>query len=206
MRAINLLPKDLSRGQQKVQWIVVAPVLGVVLLSAVLSIMFLSASGKVKDRQAQLDTLTAELAAIPTPDTSKLQTQNALAAEKQTRVTALNTALSHRVAWDRIFRELSLVLPDDVWLTNVSASAPVSASTVSPPAPAAAGASVAATGFTIDGYTYTQAGVARLLQRLAVIPDLVNVQLQTSGLTLSGNASIVHFIIAADVRTPGAGS
>jgi Tfp pilus assembly protein PilN len=206
LRAINLLPKDLSRGQQKVQWIVVAPVLGVVLLSAVLSIMFLSASGKVKDRQAQLDTLTAELAAIPTPDTSKLQTQNALAAEKQTRVTALNTALSHRVAWDRIFRELSLVLPDDVWLTNVSASAPVSASTVSPPAPAAAGASVAATGFTIDGYTYTQAGVARLLQRLAVIPDLVNVQLQTSGLTLSGNASIVHFIIAADVRTPGAGS
>jgi Tfp pilus assembly protein PilN len=204
VRAINLLPRDLSRGQKKVQWIVVIPVLGAVVLSAALSIMFLSASGGVKDRQAQLDTLNAELAAIPTPDTSKVQTQGALAADKQTRVKALNTALSRRVAWDRVFRELSLILPDDVWLTNVSAKAPVPSSVATPPVAAAAGSSVAATGFTLDGFTYTQAGVARLLQRLSVIPDLVNVQLQQSTLTKSGNAMIVHFVIAADVRTPGA--
>ena len=117
---------------------------------------------------------------------------------------ALNTALSRRVAWDRVFRELSLILPDDVWLTNVSAKAPVASSAAAPPAAAAPGSSVAATGFTLDGYTYSHAGVARLLQRLSVIPDLVNVQLQQSTLTKSGNAMIVHFVIAADVRTPGA--
>ena len=90
----------------------------------------------MKSRQAELTGLKAELAAIPTPDVSKVQSQNALAAEKQTRVTALNTALSHRVAWDRVFRELSLVLPDDVWLTTVSAKAPVSSSAaVAAPAP-----------------------------------------------------------------------
>ena len=79
------------------------------------------------------------LHAIPTPDTSKLQSQNALAADKQARVTALSAALTRRVAWDRVFRELSLVLPDDVWLVTVSAKAPVPSSTAVAPAPAGPG-------------------------------------------------------------------
>jgi Tfp pilus assembly protein PilN len=121
VRAINLLPRDDSRKGQKPQWAVFVPVILAVLLSALLSMLFLSASGKAKDRKATLASLQAELAAIPTPDASKVQTQNALAADKQTRVHALNTALSRRVVWDRVFRELSLVLPDDVWLSTLAA-------------------------------------------------------------------------------------
>ena len=185
--------------------VVIAPVIGVVLISAVLSMMFLSASGKVKDRKTTLAELQAELAAIPTPDASKVQTQTALAADKQTRVTALNAALTRRVAWDRVFREVSLVLPDDVWLSTMSAKAPVSPS-LATAAPAAPGTAVAATEFTIDGYTYSQPAVARLLSRMSVIPDLVNVQLQQSTLTKVGTSPAVHFTIAADVRNPGGGS
>jgi len=207
VRAINLLPKDDARRsakQQKKQWIVAIPVVIALLLTVALAAAFLNASGKVKSKQAELTGLKAELAAIPTPDVSKVQSQNALAAEKQTRVTALNAALSHRVAWDRVLRELSLVLPNDVWLTTVSAKAPVSSSVAAAPAPVAG--SVAATGLTLDGYTYSQAAVARLLSRLAVIPDLTNVQLQQSQLSKVGGAQVVHFTIAADVRSPGAGS
>jgi Tfp pilus assembly protein PilN len=206
VRAINLLPKDDARRNQKTQWIVIIPVVVAVLMTAVFSAMFLSASGKVKDRKAELSSLQMQLAAIPTPDASKVRTQNALAADKQARVTALNTALSRRVAWDRVFRELSLVLPDDVWLSTVSAKAPVSSSVATPPAAPASGASVAATGLTLDGYTYSQPAVARLLTRLAVIPDLVNVQLQQSTLAKIGTTPVVHFTIAADVRNPGDGS
>ncbi|HET7759119.1 MAG TPA: PilN domain-containing protein, partial [Gaiellaceae bacterium] len=64
----------------------------------------------------------------------------------------------------------------------------------------------AATEFTLDGFTYSHAAVARLLTRLAVIPDLVNVQLQQSTLTNLGAAQAVHFVIVADVRRPGGGS
>jgi Tfp pilus assembly protein PilN len=180
------------------------PVIAAVLMSAVLSMLFLNASGTVKDRQSTLDSLQAELAAIPTPDASKVQTQNALAADKQARVKALNTALSRRVAWDRIFREFSLVLPDDVWLSTVSARAPVSSSVAA--VPAAPTTAVAASEFTLDGFTYSQAGVARLLTRLSVIPDLVNVQLQQSTLSKLGTTKVVHFVIAADVRAPGGSS
>lgn len=206
MRAINLLPRDdVRRGPQKSQWIVLVPVVLAVLLAAVLSAMFLSGSGTVKDKQAELATLQDELHAIPTPDASRVKTQTALAADKQARVTALSGALSRRVAWDRVFRELSLVLPNDVWLATISAKAPVPSSTAIPAAPAAAGATVAATGFTIDGYTYSHPAVARLLSRLAVVPDLVNVQLQQSTLTKLGTADAVHFVIVADVRRPGGG-
>ena len=204
MRAINLLPReDARRGRQKTQWIVLVPVVAAVLLTGVLSFAFLSASGKVKDKQAELATLQDTLHAIPTPDASKVKSQSALASDKQVRVTALSAALSRRVAWDRIFRELSLVLPDDVWLATLSAKAPVSSSTPIAPAPAAAGTTVAATQFTLDGFTYSHAAVARLLSRLAVIPDLVNVQLQQSTLTKVGTTNAVHFIIAADVRQGG---
>jgi Tfp pilus assembly protein PilN len=203
VRAINLLPRDDSRRNQKTQWIVLAPVAAAVLLTALLSVTFLSASGKVKDKQAELQSLNDTLAAFPTPDASKIQSQNALATDKQVRVTALSAALTRRVAWDRIFRELSLVLPEDVWLTTLSARAPVSSSIPVAPAPAAAGTAVAASQFTLDGYTYSHAAVARLLSRLSVIPDLVNVQLQQSTLTEAGTSKTVHFVIAADVRQGG---
>jgi Tfp pilus assembly protein PilN len=207
VRAINLLPRDdVRRGRpQKSQWIVLIPVVLAVLLAAVLSAMFLSASGTVKDKQAELATLQSELAAIPTPDASRVKTQTALAADKQARVTALSAALSRRVAWDRVFRELSLVLPNDVWLATIAAKAPVpSSSAVVPPA-AAPGATVAATGFTLDGFTYSHPAVARLLSRLAVVPDLVNVQLQQSTMQKVGTGTAVHFVIVADVRRPGGG-
>jgi Tfp pilus assembly protein PilN len=203
VRAINLLPRDDARGPQKRQWIVLVPVVLAVLLAALLSATFLSASGTVKDKQSELATLQDELQAIPTPDASRVKTQTALAADKQARVTALSGALSRRVAWDRIFRELSLVLPNDVWLATISAKAPVPSSSAAAPAPAST--SVAATQFTIDGSTYSHAAVARLLTRLAVVPDLVNVQLQQSTLTKVGAATTVHFVIVADVRRPGGG-
>ena len=207
MRAINLLPKDdARRGAQKRQRIVLVPVVLAVLLTAVFSAMFLSASGKVKDKQSQLAQLQDELHAIPTPNASKVKSQSALAADKQARVTALSAALSRRVAWDRVFRELSLVLPDDVWLATISAKAPVPSSTAAAPPSTAAGGTAAATEFTLDGFTYSHDAVARLLTRLAVIPDLVNVQLQQSTLTKLGAAQAVHFVIVADVRRPGGGS
>ncbi len=206
MRAINLLPRDDARGGRRAQWIVLIPVAAAVLLTGVTSAGFLSASGKVKDREAELAMLKDELASIPTPDASKVQSQNSLATDVQTRVTALGTALSHRVAWDRIMRELSLVLPDDVWLATLSATAPVPSSAAAAPAAPAPGTSVAATQFTLDGYTYSHAAVARLLSRLAVVPDLVNVQLQQSTRTKVANAQVVHFVIAADIRATGAGS
>ena len=85
-----------------------------------------SAGGSLGEQQAELDTLNAELAALPRPEPDGGQTgvDAALAAEKNDRITALSGALSSRVAWDRVLRQISLVLPEDVWLTGSRARPP----------------------------------------------------------------------------------
>jgi hypothetical protein len=57
----------------------------------------------------------------------------------------------------------------------------------------------APTELTIVGKTYSQASVARFLERLQVIPDLKNVQLSTS-LADQTQPGVVDFTIISDVR------
>jgi Tfp pilus assembly protein PilN len=110
-----------------------------------------------------------------------------------------------------VLREFALVLPDDVWLENLTAAAPTPATattaTLSAPSSSTTGSLAAAEqGFTIEGYTYSHDAVARLLTRLAVIPDLEQVQLMTSEQGKINDRPIVHFKISANVRAPGATS
>jgi hypothetical protein len=81
------------------------------------------ASSGVSDKQAQLDGAKATLLAIPPPEAPDTS-QSTLVAEKDARLTVLGTALGNRIAWDRVLREVSLVLPDDVWLETMSTNGP----------------------------------------------------------------------------------
>ena len=154
--------------------------------------MVIGAGGAANSKQAELDGLRAQIAAIPAVPVVDTSREDALAAEKGARVGALSAALAGRVAWDRVLRQVSLVLPEDVWLTNLSAAAPD-----------ATQAAATGSGFTLTGATYSQNGVARFLSRLAVIPDLANVRLQSSQSQLLNERELVQFTILADVRAPG---
>ena len=209
MRAVNLLPKDAVRVVTRMQKIAVGVGTGgAVILTALMAMMFLSASSKVRDAQLTLEDLKAQLAIIPPPAAGPSAGATALAAQQGPRVAAVTAALQRRVAWDRVMRELSLVLPEDVWLSKLSAKSPISPGAASlPGAPVAAPVSSGPpTQMTIDGYTYSHDAVARLLSRLAVVPDLQNVALLSSSRTGIGKQTVVHFTIAADLRSPGLSS
>jgi len=194
MRAVNLLPRDeAKRSFEAKRGVVFGGVAGAALATAVLASMTMSAGGSVNSKQEELDALRAQVAAIPPVQVIDTSREDALAAEKGARVGALSAALAGRVAWDRVLRQVSLVLPEDVWLTNLSAAAPD-----------ASQAAATGTGFTLTGATYSQNGVARFLSRLAVIPDLANVRLQSSQSQVMNERPLVQFTILADVRAPGA--
>jgi Tfp pilus assembly protein PilN len=193
VKAVNLLPRDeAKRSFEAKRGVVFGGVGGAALATVVLGSMMMSAGGAANSKQEELDGLRAQIAAIPTVPVIDTSREDALAAEKGARVGALSAALAGRVAWDRVLRQVSLVLPEDVWLTNLSAVAP-------DPTQATAGGS----GFTLTGSTYSQNGVARFLSRLAVIPDLANVRLQSSQSQLLNERELVQFTILADVRAPG---
>jgi hypothetical protein len=205
MRAVNLLPRD--EGQKRTPAEAAPFVVGLALLlvaTVVCAVSFLSASASVRDKRSALDGAERQLAVLPPLPPGPTAVEAALVGEQRSRVSAVASALSRRVTWDRVLREFSTVLPGDVWLTSLSAKSPSSPASAAPAAPAAPNA--AATGFVVNGYTYSQAGVARLLSRLSVLPDLRNVQLQTSALTRIGEQQVVQFTIVADLTPLGAAS
>jgi Tfp pilus assembly protein PilN len=197
MRAVNLLPKDHA---QKAVALPSTPVLvGIcagLLVAAGLGTDFMVQSAKVAKEQKNLDALQARVQQLPQAPAGPSAGATQLAGEHSARVTALSAAMANRVAWDRIFRELSLVLPDDVWLTTLTAHSPASAASGS----ASGGLP---TQFTMTGRTYSHDGVARLLSRLQVIPDLQNVTLVSSTRSEVAGQAVVEFNIVSDIRTAG---
>lgn len=196
MRAVNLLPRD--QGQRSIKKESLPVLIGAcsgVLVFAVLGAMFMMGGGKVAAEQRKLDDLNRRYQALPPPPPGPSAAQQQLAGQKSARLCALNTALNTRTPWDRIFRQFSLVLPDDVWLTTLNAKSPISPATNA----ATSTNGAAASQFIMQGRTYSHDGVARLLSRLQVVSDLTNVQLQSSSISNVGSQQVVDFTVAADV-------
>jgi Tfp pilus assembly protein PilN len=201
MRAVNLLPRDpaqKSRIKKEQLPFVVGGCVGLV-VTALIASQYLGQSGKVAAERQALGDLKAQLAALPAPPPGPTAAETKLAGEQNTRLKALEAAMTSRVAWDRVLREFSLVLPEDVWLSTLNLRSPVSPATNV--APQSAGNP---TGITLEGSTYSHDAVARLLSRLGVVPDLTNVQLVSSSVaTTATGQTVVHFQIAADIRGAG---
>jgi Tfp pilus assembly protein PilN len=198
MRAVNLLPRDeVPKSFEAKRGVVFGAAGGAALVTVALTALMLSAGNAISDHQAAVDTAKAELAALPTaPDAAENAADDAaLSAELSTRTTALSTALSGRIAWDSVLRQVSQVLPEDVWLTSLTSSSP-DASETNP-------TEESAVGVVLAGSTYSQSGVARLMSRLSVAPTLTNVRLQSSMTAESGSSTLVLFTILADVKTAG---
>jgi Tfp pilus assembly protein PilN len=205
MRAVNLLPGDEARSARRGPGVVLQLSVagGLVVVGALAGAFFLT-HGKVADKRKALDAAQAELARTPAPVVQGVSAQTAaLQAQQSARLSVLASALTGRMAWDRVLHELSLVLPDNVWLTSLSAQAPVSAASGTP---VAADPNAAPSEFSVVGYTYSQEGVAQMLTRLALVPDLANVTLQGSSATKVAGQSVVQFTIVANLRAPGAAS
>ncbi|MEP6893151.1 MAG: pilus assembly protein PilM, partial [Gaiellaceae bacterium] len=219
IRSVNLMPGDLAKVSRRKQ-LRLAPVLlplAAVVPLAAAGFLFLQAHGKVSDRQSQLATLNAEFASLPAPKLPQID--SALQGLQAQRATAVAQVLGARTSWDSMLTDFARVLPANVWLTSLSAktSRPLTTPivvagapgttpatpTAATPAPAAA---VGPTGVTINGYTYAQPDVAKLLARLSALPSLQNVQLQGSTVAEIGGRNVVQFTILADVRETGGAS
>lgn len=219
MRAVNLLPRDTERTRTELgrtPLLAAAGGFAAVTVGAVM--LFMSASGTAGDRRAELEAIEDAITLVPSGGRPAVS-QAVLVQERTDRVAALAAALSTRVAFDRLFRELSLVLPEDAWLTGITAAAPVETAPTGAPAGTPPAAPTAAQGVTIQGATYSHESVARVLGRLSVIPSLEDVRLSASARvepqTAAGaggtqptkkkkQKTVVTFTVAATLRTGSA--
>jgi hypothetical protein len=215
MKAVNLLPRQVekTKSNRPSAPLIAGFVTGVFVL-VVLAAMFFKESAAVSHKQTDLQAARAELSQVPapaSPDTAITK----LNGEQAKRVTALQSALNRRVAWDRVLREVSLVLPKDVWLSSLTLQAPTPSTAVpgtttpgATPPPTTTPQTTAPTpsDFVMNGNAFNHVGVARLMARLALVPDLENVTLDHSTRatgTTPGVKPSVEFSVVAGVRTPG---
>ena len=219
MRAVNLLPREPKLGRKRLSTVAQLALVAPFVVASLLTAGYLLSSAKVNDRKGTLVALQAELALLPAPPPAPV-VNTELALQRDQRIAALSSALDGRLAWDRVLREISAVLPGDVWLTSLTAehstpppapatttatttteSTTTTTSTTPAPAPAAPLPPPTAGPLNIAGYTYSQEGVARFLTRLGLVPALHDVTLLSSERTTVAGRRVFTFSIKADVRS-----
>ncbi|HKD94922.1 MAG TPA: PilN domain-containing protein [Gaiellaceae bacterium] len=202
MRAVNLLPRQqVEQKRERTNPVVLVAAIGGAAVVLALVAGTLLASRSVSREQQALSSARAVLAVTPAHHVSATtQTfRKQVLTQREQRSLALASALSKRVAWDRVLRRFALVLPSDVWLTSLTATVPLDPAPTTPTTTTSA-LPATATEVTFQGYTYSQESVARLLERLSVVPDFEDVQLQSSTTTQVSGQNVVNFTIVANIR------
>lgn len=124
MRPVNLIPAGDRQGDERP--LRTGPVAYIVLGALVLALagvtMLVLTNNKVSDRKSELAQVQQEDAAEKARAES-LASYTQFAALHEERVQTISSLADSRFDWERVMHELSLILPRDVWLTSLEASA-----------------------------------------------------------------------------------
>ena len=131
MRPVNLIPPEERRGERApsrtggLAYVVVG-VLAVALLAVVGVVL---TDNQIAERQAQVTELKGQLEQA-TAEADRLRSYADFATMQQTRAETVSTLAESRFDWYRVLHELGLVIPNDVWLTDLQgAVSPAAAET-----------------------------------------------------------------------------
>lgn len=121
MRPIDLTPSDERAGARKparggpLAYIVV----GALVLALTGVILLVLANNQVSDRKAELTQLESQTATAEA-EAAKLAAFAQFHSVSEQRVTTVTNLADSRFDWERVMHELALILPKDVWLTNLT--------------------------------------------------------------------------------------
>jgi Tfp pilus assembly protein PilN len=124
MRPVNLLPPELRQGAKAPTRTGPLPYILVGALAAVLAgvALLVLAGNQISDRETEVTQLTRE-DAVAVQEAKRLAPYTQFQTLHEQRLATISSLADSRFDWERVMRELSLVLPRDVWLTELNASA-----------------------------------------------------------------------------------
>jgi Tfp pilus assembly protein PilN len=124
MRPVNLLPPELRHGAHAPMRTGAIPYILVGALVAVLAgVALLVVTGnQISERETEVAQLKSE-DAVAVQEARRLAAYTQFQTLHEQRVATISSLADSRFDWERVMRELSLVLPHDVWLSQLSASA-----------------------------------------------------------------------------------
>jgi Tfp pilus assembly protein PilN len=180
MRAVNLIPTDQQRGAGGAAgksgggaYIL----LGALALIVVLAASYVVAGKSVDDEKTKLADISQQATAAEAKSVS-LTSYTKFASIRAKRVETVSQLASSRVDWAHALREVSRVLPENAWLTSLTA-------TTSPSVNVGGAGGTLRTALDLpaiqlQGCTTSQASVAKLIARLRLIDGVQRVSLEDS--------------------------
>jgi len=189
MRPVNLIPPDLRRGDSAPLRTgpLVYIVLGALALVLVGVTMLVLTNNKISDRKAEVVQLHSEDAAAKAK-AERLAAYTQFQAMSEQRLATVRSLADSRFDWERVLRELALVLPKDVWLDNLGATASQGESTGESGGGGLTG-SVQGPSLELSGCTTSQDAVAGFVTALKDIDGVTRVGLESSSTAEGSGAS-----------------
>ena len=182
MRPVNLIPSDERRGERTAlrggpaAYIVVGAL--VAALAGVTVLVF--TDNQISDRKAEVARLKQQ-DAVAKARAERLAAYTQFGSVRDQRVATVTSLADSRFDWERVMRELSLILPDDVWLTNLTGKANPAVQ-IDGEANVALRQSIQGPALELVGCARGQEAVARFVSALKDIDGVTRVGVQSSQL------------------------
>jgi Tfp pilus assembly protein PilN len=122
VRPVNLIPPEERRGDKApmrtgpLSYVVVA---GLALALIAVTAIVLTGN-QISDRKAEKESIDSQVAQAEA-QASRLKPYADFAALQQARELTVQSLAQSRFNWQRVLREVAIVIPSDVWLTNLAA-------------------------------------------------------------------------------------
>jgi Tfp pilus assembly protein PilN len=158
------------------------------LAAAVIGVAVLAVTGnQISESKAEIAQLKSETSAVEAR-AQALDAYTQFHSVSEQRTATVTSLADSRFDWQRVMHELALVLPDDVWLTDLAGTANPSVS-VDGAGGIALRTTIPGPALEVSGCAPDQSSVARFIQALKEIDGVTRVGVQTSAMSDSGGSS-----------------
>jgi hypothetical protein len=187
VRPVNLIPLDQRKGAARTAGAGATPV-GLYALFAGLGVAVLCVLALVLTSNG-INSKTEELSKVKVEAEGAKQVADALrpygnfAQVQQARNVEISALVATRFNWERALRQLSHVIPENVWLLNLSGTLTPEISVEDAGGDGGVTSmrqKAKAPAFAMTGCTYSQPAVARMMTRMQNLDDVTDVQLAKS--------------------------
>lgn len=202
MRPVNLIPLELRRGDHAPLRTGPLPyiVLGALALVLAGVAALVLTGNQIAEREDEVVQLRREDAAAQAR-AERLAAYSRFRDMSEQRVATVTSLADSRFDWERVMRELSLILPSDVWLTSLNASASSTAGAGGEGGSSLRG-SVAGPALELSGCAAGQNAVAGFVTALKDVDGVTRVGVQSSELaSKSAEGSVSEGGEGGDCRT-----
>ena len=194
MRPVNLIPAEQrrsTRGPGAPPPLGVSAVLGGLGVGLLIVIVLVLLSNQVNSKKGELASLTAKQQTAEATSNA-LRPYGDFAQVQQARATTVKSLARTRFNWERVVRQLSRVVPPDVWLLKFSGTVSAASGTGSGSGGGGGSSSlrsaVQGPAFSLSGCATSQASVARMMARMRAMDGVTRVSTTHSAVATGDSA------------------